>query len=81
MQVELAMQKLAIEQVQEERAKGEKHLAETIKLIEEQHAQELERAINKARTEEQRVASDKIMNIMLSVLMFFSTESFTLIYK
>ena len=62
--VEMAMQKIAIEQVQEERAKGEKVLAQTVKEIEERCARELEQAVADARTEEQHIAAENIKNLI-----------------
>ena len=64
MRVEMAMQKIAIEQVQEERAKGEKVLAQTVKEIEERCARELEQAVADARTEEQHIAAENIKNLI-----------------
>ncbi|XP_076471094.1 uncharacterized protein C6orf163 homolog [Babylonia areolata] len=58
--VEMAMQKLAIEQVQEERAKGEKQLAQAVQQVEERCATELEQAVAQARQEERDVAAENI---------------------
>ena len=62
------MQKMAIERVQEERARGEKVLEDTIKLVEERCAEELQQAVAKARKEEQHIAAEKIKELKESVL-------------
>lgn len=63
--VEMAMEKVVIEQVQEERARGEEVLAETVKQTEERCALELEQAVAEARKEEQAIAAESIKNLEL----------------
>ena len=74
MRVEMAMQKMAIEQVQEERARGEKVLAETVKQVEERCAQELKQAVAEARKEEQFIAAEKIKDLIQSVFLIDSNQ-------
>ena len=57
------MQKQAIEQVQEERARGERALAEAVRKTEERCARELEEAVAKARAEERAIAADNIRKL------------------
>ena len=57
------MQRLAMEQVQEERARGEKILAETVAKVKEECAKELKNAVADAREEEQDIANDKIYDL------------------
>lgn len=57
------MQKMAIEQVKEEREKGEKLLAEIVIKIEEKCAQEKAKAVTEAHREEQTLAAETIRNL------------------
>ncbi|KAL8579982.1 hypothetical protein ACOMHN_054104 [Nucella lapillus] len=56
--VEIAMQKTAIEQVQEERANGEILVAQTVRQVEDRCAQDLEQAVSEARAEEQKATAE-----------------------
>ncbi|XP_052770516.1 uncharacterized protein LOC128210296 [Mya arenaria] len=59
LKVEMAMQKLAIEQVKQERAEGEQRLKKAVKETEQRCKRELEAAVDKARQEEKKIAADK----------------------
>ncbi|KAK7110139.1 uncharacterized protein C6orf163 homolog [Littorina saxatilis] len=61
--VEMAMQKQSIEQVQVERAKGEKAQAAAIKEVEQRCAKELEKAVAEAHKKEQHIAAENIKNL------------------
>lgn len=56
LKVEMAMQKLAIEQVKQERLEGEQRLKKAVQETEERCQKELEAAVAKARTEEKQIA-------------------------
>lgn len=53
------MQKLAIEQVKQERMEGELRLKKAVKETEERCKKEKEEAVAKARTEEKQTAKDQ----------------------
>nr|KAG5690851.1 hypothetical protein BaRGS_031203 [Batillaria attramentaria] len=64
LKVEMAMQKQAIEQVQEERAKAEKQLKEAVERVEARCAKELKEAVAQAKQREQEAAAKNIVTIV-----------------
>lgn len=71
MKVEMAMQKLAIEQVKQERAEGEKRLQKAVKETEERCHNELLAAVAKAREEEKQLAAEEAARVEKLVLSNF----------
>lgn len=63
LKVEMAMQKLAIEQVKQERMEGEKRLQAAVKTTEERCHKQLLEAVAKARQEEQKTAADEAARV------------------
>ena len=59
----MAMQKLAIEQVKQERAEGEKRLKIAVEQTEARCHKELLAAVAKARDEERKIAADKAADV------------------
>ncbi|KAL4231451.1 hypothetical protein ACF0H5_009028 [Mactra antiquata] len=58
LKVEMAMQKLAIEQVKQERLEGEQRLKKAVEETQERLLKELEVAVAKARAEEKQIAKE-----------------------
>ncbi|XP_053406555.1 caldesmon-like [Mercenaria mercenaria] len=59
LKVEMAMQKLAIEQVKQERLEGEQRLKKAVKETEERCQKQQEAAVAKARAEEKQIAKEE----------------------
>jgi predicted metal-dependent RNase len=63
LKVEMAMQKLAIEQVKQERAEAEERLKEAVRKTEVRCHQELVDAVEKAREEEKNTAAEEAAKV------------------
>lgn len=59
----MAMQKLAIEQVKQERAEAEERLKEAVRKTEVRAHQELVEAVEKARDEERKIAAAEAVKV------------------
>ena len=59
----MAMQKLAIEQVRQERAEAEERLKEAVRKTEVRCHQELVEAVEKARHEERKIAAAEAIKV------------------
>lgn len=59
----MAMQKLAIEQVKQERAEAEERLKEAVRKTEARCHQELLDAVEKAREEEKKIAAEETVKV------------------
>lgn len=68
LKVEMAMQKLAIEQVKQERAEAEERLKEAVRKTEVRGHQELVEAVEKARDEERKIAAAEAVKVAKYVM-------------
>lgn len=68
LKVEMAMQKLAIEQVKQERAEAEERLKEAVRKTEVRAHQELVEAVEKARDEERKIAAAEAVKVAKYVM-------------
>ena len=64
MRVEAEMQKLAVEQVQQERREGEKRLVIAVEKAEKRCHEEQLKAVGKAREEERSVAAQHVSKVL-----------------
>jgi len=65
----MAMQKLAIEQVKQERAEGETRLQKAVKVTEERLLKQLHEAVATARQDEKKIAADEAVRVQKYALL------------